>query len=165
MTGATVPEQSRALFAALYRRQYGPIIGYAQRRTGDRAVAEDITAEVFRIAWERCAAEPPTRAWLFVTARNLVQAHHRANRRASALHDRLVAEHRTGAPVLPAGDDVLAALGRLPEDQRELLMARYWDDLDAGDCAALCHCSVGTLWVRLHRARAALRRELTKGRA
>lgn len=163
VTDAAITPQTQARFAALYRRDYGAIVAYAQRRTGDREAAEDIAAEVFRIAWEQCAAEPPTRAWLFVTARNLVMAHHRASLRASALRDRLATEHRPDAAPRVADDDVLAALRRLPDEQRELLMARYWDDLDGNACAALCGCSVATVWVRLHRARAALRRELTRG--
>lgn len=156
-----VTGQTRAVFIDLYTREYPRIVAYAQRRTGERHSAEDIAADVFRIAWEGIAGGVPSTAWLFVTARNLLHAHHRVNQRSLRLRHRLQSEHApaAGEPAM-ATDKVLTALDRLPADQRELLIAYYWDDLSGADCAALTGCSVATVWVRLHRARAALRRRL-----
>lgn len=68
--------------------------------------------------------------------------------------------HQAAVPIDEARGRLLVALDRLPSEQRELLMAYYWDELKGADCAALAGCSVGAVWVRLHRARAALRLEL-----
>ncbi len=41
-----------------------------------------------------------------------------------------------------------------------VLQLTYWHGLSAGEAAQFLECSTGALWVRLTRARAALRREL-----
>lgn len=160
-----VDERVRAQFIATYTREQPRLVAYVLRRTGVRQVAEDVTAEVFRIAWERVAGGAPSTGWLFVTARNLVLAHHRATQRTAVVRQRLAedaAAHVAARPTEDTDGRVLTALDRLSAEQRELLMAHYWDDLSGADCAALVGCSVGAVWVRLHRARAALRAELSK---
>jgi RNA polymerase sigma-70 factor (ECF subfamily) len=157
-------DQVRAQFVATYTTEYPRLVAFVLRRTGSRQVAEDVTAEVFRIAWEQADGTLST-GWLFVTARNLVLAHYRSIQRTDSLRRRLVNEVATqpSATSIESTDDrVLVALDRLPEQQRELLTAHYWDGLSGADCAALAGCSVGAVWVRLHRARAALRVELEK---
>jgi len=51
----------------------------------------------------------------------------------------------------------MAGLDRLTESDRELLMAHYWDELSGAQCAQLVGCSMSAIWVRLHRARRALK--------
>jgi RNA polymerase sigma-70 factor (ECF subfamily) len=161
---AVVSARVRARFVALYTREYPRVVAYARRRTGDLGSAEDVAAEVFRIAWERLGGgnEMPSTGWLFVTARNLLHSHYRSVERSTMLRHRLEQEREGGTEERPddRAERVRDALGRLPVEQRELLIAHYWDDLSGADCAALVGCSVGAVWVRLHRARAALRREL-----
>lgn len=158
----SVDDRTRARFVAVYTRDHPRLVSFVLRRTGDRSAAEDVAAEVFRIAWERVAEAPPTSAWLFVTARNLTMAHHRATQRSAEVRQRLGAEDglRAGDPGDPRSERIVEALDRLSPEQRELLTAYYWDDLSGAECAALGGCSVGAIWVRLHRARVALRAAL-----
>jgi RNA polymerase sigma-70 factor (ECF subfamily) len=147
-------------FAALYAAQQPRVLGYVHRRVGNLAQAEDVTAEVFRIAWEKTGEDVPSPGWLFVTARYVVANQRRSGLRAADLH-RQVAEELGRRPVTgddPVGERVLEALDRLPADQRELLQATYWDGLTAAECAALFGVSTPAVWTRLHRARAALKR-------
>jgi len=146
--------QDTGAFVDLYAGQYPRIVAYAQRRLGTPEEAEDCAAEVFRLAWEQPAT--PGVGWLFVTAKNLVYARCRQRRRQSGLIDRLGRDGAAG-PSEDTGQAVRAALGRLEESQRELLMAFYWDDLPGARCAELLGCSTAAVWVRLHRARRALR--------
>lgn len=161
--GTVVSTAARARFVTVYTREYPRIVAYARRRTGDLQSAEDIAVEVFRIAWEQLASGgAPSTGWLFVTARNLLHTHHRLALHTGRLRHKLEQEREReadefrGEPV----ERMLDALDRLPAEQRELLMAHYWDDLSGADCAALVGCSVGAVWVRLHRARAALRHQI-----
>lgn len=157
-----VSPAARARFVTLYAREYPRIVAYARRRTGDLQSAEDVAAEVFRIAWEQLASGVPSTGWLFVTARNRLHTHHWQAQRTARLRLKLEREREREADPLhgkPA-ERMLEALERLPVEQRELLMAHYWDDLSGADCAALVGCSVGAVWVRLHRARAALRHQI-----
>lgn len=161
--GTAVSPAAKARFVTVYTREYPRIVAYARRRTGDLHSAEDIAVEVFRIAWEQLTSGGvPSTGWLFVTARNLLHTHHRLALRTGRLRHKLEQEREREADEL-RGEPVermLDALDRLPAEQRELLMAHYWDDLSGADCAALVGCSVGAVWVRLHRARAALRHQI-----
>ena len=55
------------------------------------------------------------------------------------------------------GASVLAALARLPEEQRAVVALREWEGLDYEEIAAIEGVPVGTVRSRLARARAALR--------
>jgi len=147
--------QDTQAFVTLYKAQYPRVLAYARRRLPGLAEAEDCAAEVFRIAWEQ--DRTPDVGWLFVTARNLTYAAHRAEG-----HRRDLASRFAFTPEADADPDlgVLEALDRLTEPERELLMAYYWDDLSGAQCARVLGCSVGAVWVRLHRARQALKEVL-----
>jgi DNA-directed RNA polymerase specialized sigma24 family protein len=45
-----------AEFTALYRANYGRVLRFVARRSPEAGDAEDITADVFRIAWDRARA-------------------------------------------------------------------------------------------------------------
>jgi RNA polymerase sigma-70 factor (ECF subfamily) len=160
-----VPPSHIARFSVLYQQQHPRVVAFARRRLSGDGAAEDCAAEVFRIAWERVVAgEPvPTAGWLFVTARHVLANGYRADARALETRRRfgdeleIQARELLSPDVDPVAERVVAALERLPGDQRELLIARYWDDLTGAELAALVGCSVGAVWVRLHRARVAFR--------
>jgi RNA polymerase sigma-70 factor (ECF subfamily) len=139
-----------AEFATLYRATHGRIVRYAARRIGP-SDAEDVAAEVFRIAWTRtCEGVEVSTGWLFVTAQNVLRNHVRTEVRAA---------RRTPAATVqdPPDDDVLDALDRLDEATRSLLMLRYWDELSGAELADVLGISTSAVWVRLHRARRAFR--------
>ncbi|MET0788421.1 MAG: sigma-70 family RNA polymerase sigma factor [Cellulomonas sp.] len=141
-------------FAALYKAAYGRIVRYAARRTDSDA--EDIAAEVFRIAWTRtCEGVDVTTGWLFVTAENVLRNHRRSAVRAQRLRT-VVAESLHDDPP-PETDAVLLALDRLDDESRSLLMLRYWDELSGAELASVLGISTSAVWVRLHRARRAFR--------
>jgi len=145
-------------FVELYEQQYPRVAAYARRRLGSMPDAEDCAAEVFRLAWEHDG--PVSVGWLFVTARNIVYATGRSNRRLSELCSRIAVEEGTKVSSEDLG--VLEALDSLSETDREILMAYYWDDLSGAQCAVLMGCSSAAVWVRLHRARQALKTVLEK---
>jgi len=145
-------------FVELYEKQYPRVVAYARRRLGSTMDAEDCAAEVFRLAWEH--DDPPSVGWLFVTAKNIVYAVSRSNRRLSELCSRIAVEE--GTQITDEDLGVLDAMDALSEADREILMAYYWDDLSGAQCAGLMGCSVAAVWVRLHRARQALKTILQK---
>ncbi|MFF5536746.1 RNA polymerase sigma factor [Streptomyces cinerochromogenes] len=146
-----------ARFTALYTREHPRVCAYVHRRSGDRGAAEELTAEVFRTAWERMTdGQDVGTGWLFVTARNLLSNHHRSMARLSEIH-RAVAETMGRAPASDRDDAVLDALDRLPAAHREVLLLSYWDGLSAAEAGAVLGCSTSAVWVRLHRARKAFR--------
>ncbi|MDR2454804.1 MAG: sigma-70 family RNA polymerase sigma factor [Bifidobacteriaceae bacterium] len=157
-------------FAELFQLHHGRVEGYLLRRVQDRERAQDLAAEVFRVAWTRALeGGVPSPPWLFATARNLLANAWRAEGRAARLEAALATElSRDPNPAMPPQqladlrEHVYAGLNELPQRQRELLMARYWDGLTGAECAALIGCPPAAVWMRLSRARAAFKAVYTR---
>ena len=81
------------VFADLYRAYTEAVFNYCLFRVGNRAVAEDLTADTFERAWRSRRSFRPDRAgfntWLFTIARNIVTDWQRrqARRALSKLSD------------------------------------------------------------------------------
>jgi len=150
-----------ASFRALYERHRDDVWRYLRRRT-DHHVAEDLTTEVFVVAWRR-REEPPEAElpWLYGVARNVLANHRRGAGRAAALTER--AEHeapaveRDHAEPADARADVLAALKRLAPADREVLLLVAWEGLTSAEAAKVLGCRPTAARARLHRARKRLR--------
>ncbi len=129
---------------------------YAARRAG-LDDADDVVAEVFLIAWRRIDDLPEDpRPWLLGVARRVLANRRRGEARRAAMHDRLVAgaPGAVGGRVAQVSDGVVAAaLARLGERDREVLLLTAWEGLGHADAARVLGIRTGTLTVRLHRAR------------
>jgi RNA polymerase sigma-70 factor (ECF subfamily) len=152
-------------FTGLYDAYYRNVLRYALLHA-EPGSAEDVTSEVFLIAWRQLQAVPdPPLPWLLGGARNLLRKQADARRRRRRLADRITAL-TTEADVIAwdAGEYVveraaaLEALGALAERDVEALTLVTWEGLDARAAAAVTGCSPRAFTVRLHRAR----RRLTK---
>lgn len=132
--------------------------------TRDLPLAEDLVAEAFARAWvhwRRVSSHPAPRAWIVRTALN---AHITAwRRRRRELPWMRLASVERSAPDLAATSidaDLLEAILRLPERQRQVLALRVFLDLDTATTAELLHIAPGTASAHLARAIAQLRTEL-----
>ena len=155
---------SREQFEQLYREHAGAVLAYSRRRT-TREAADDVVADVFLIAWRRVddvPAEPLP--WLLGVARRVLANQRRGEYRGAALRDRIRGQQVSGVGAA-VGDDgpsaAVRALWSLDASDQELLMLIAWDRLTRAQAAEALGVSVGTLAVRLHRAR----RRLAKARA
>jgi RNA polymerase sigma factor (sigma-70 family) len=150
-----------AWFATFYRANYSLILTTCERRLSDLKSAEDATAEVFRVAWERFrAGQELSLPWLYGVARNIVGREYRRSRRTWQLIEAAALAERAGMPAPDRALEVRSAVAQLRRADRELLFMAYWEDLAPIEMAQILGCSVPALWVRLNRARAALRRRL-----
>jgi len=156
MTGDELQDVTR-----LYERYAGAVHRYALRRS-DRETAEEITAQVFMVAWSRRPALPEDALpWLYGVARRALADQRRGAARRKRLGERLRGEAVEETSVPELLDDGLArALRRLSPGDREALLLRYWEELEPAQIAQAMGCSRATMAVRLHRARLRLRREL-----
>jgi RNA polymerase sigma-70 factor (ECF subfamily) len=102
--------------------------------------------------------ESPT-GYLFRTAMNV---NRNRLRRIQVRARRLFREDSSPDHSSRVGDqqDVRLALTRLSRAEREALVLVDWQQLDAAEAGVLLGISANAVRVRLHRARAALRREL-----
>ena len=164
-----------AAFEAFYREHVEAVERFVARRVSDPHLAADLTAEVFLAVIDAAASyrasrgEP--RAWLFGIARNVVASEFRRadrERRAQARIDgrRLldtddVARMQERIDAGAHARELYAALDALPEGERAVFELTALDELTPRQAAAALGIRPVTARVRLHRARAALRAELT----
>lgn len=165
MTSVAAGDQGATLLA-LYDGAVGEVYGYLLARCRNRAVAEDLTSEVFMAAVDAIArgrVERVTTAWLIGIARHkLVDHWRRAEREGRRLH--AVADDPN---VSPAEDDpweaqldVLAArdvLDQLGAPHRAALSLRYLDGLSVPDVAAVLERTIHATEALLVRAKRAFR--------
>ncbi|MEJ7561450.1 MAG: sigma-70 family RNA polymerase sigma factor [Ilumatobacteraceae bacterium] len=145
------------LFRRLFVAHFDDLWRFARRRCPSAADADDITAQVFAVAWRRRDELPGTgvRLWLFGVARHVLANHRRSNERQRRLQLRLIDNHRDDhheAPDLPR-EELRAALAWLSDDDRDVVLMRCWDGLGITDIAVLLDCTPNAVSVRLHKAR------------
>jgi RNA polymerase sigma-70 factor (ECF subfamily) len=146
---------------SLYDAALPQVYGYLLARCGQRAVAEDLTAETF-LAAVRAEADgdgPTSVGWLIGTARHkLVDHWRRVEREQRGL--RLMDDDPVEDP-WDAELDALRAqqvLAELSAGHRAALTLRYLDDLPVPQVAALLQRTVHATEALLVRARTAFRR-------
>jgi RNA polymerase sigma-70 factor (ECF subfamily) len=143
---------------------------YARVLTGDATRADDLVQDTLARAWEKRAlwqAGTDLRAWLFTIMHN-VHVNQLALARREAGNVSLDAEGEFGAAwqVPVRGNqldrielsELLAQVGRLPAEQRAVLLLAAVEELRYEEIAAVLAIPVGTVMSRLSRARDKLRR-------
>lgn len=146
-------------FEHIWTAHYGAVHAYAARRVGGDA--EEVCAEVFLAAWRRFHELPPDPLpWLLASARNVIGTTWRSETRRARLQDRLYACTPEDRDVDRSGRDseLFAALARLGDGDRELLLLVFWEGLSPSRAARVLSIAPGTARTRLWRARLRLRR-------
>jgi len=154
-----------AALTELYDRCGSTTFGYLVRVLGDRATAEDVQQQVFTEVWRRGPEYDPQRAgllaWVMTIARSRAIDHLRK---------------RIPEPADPHGPEVLHDgaqasederlldrwriadyLGRLPDEERELLRMRFYGELTQAEIAETTGIPLGTIKTRMVRGLVRLR--------
>ena len=150
-------------FDALYQAHRDDVWRYLRRRTADDH--EDLTTEVFLVAWRRRDQLPhEPLPWLYGVARKVLANHRRGDARRAALAERAAAHAREDTPDLADAvglrEDLSQALATLKEPDRELVLLVAWEGLTIAEAAAALGCTRAAAAVRLHRARKRLHHAL-----
>ena len=157
-------------FTLLYNAHYRAILGYLLRRLDSVATAQDLTEDVFLIAWRKLDEVPEGDEggyWLYGVARPVLANHLRTSARRVGLLG-----FRTPRPPPAQPDEqvvrseeartVMAAVTRLRKQDRELIRLAYWDELPHAVIGDLLGCSRNAVDVRLHRALRRLKKAMTR---
>lgn len=156
----------------LYNRYNRMIFGLALNMVGDRATAEEITLDVFTRVWERAKTYRPDRAkvstWLISITR-----HHSIDvlrRRGTRPEQHSVSWNETSSNVTQSGNNpeqatevamrrerILAAVARLPEDQKQALSLAYFAGYTHSQIAEALDQPLGTVKTRIRLAMQKLR--------
>jgi RNA polymerase sigma-70 factor, ECF subfamily len=152
------------------------LYGYALVLAQNRTDAEDLVQETYLRAIRamgRLREDSNVKGWLFTILRNVWLNELRQRRRApesvdveaderlfSLADDNMKSPH--DAYVLNVERRHLrAALQQLPEEAREVVLLREWEELSYQEIATILDCPVGTVMSRLSRARSKLRNLLS----
>ncbi len=133
---------------------------------GPGAQAEDVAQEALTRAWanlDRFQAGTNLEAWLYTILRNEFYTHLRKRRREVPDPDGSYAAMLVTPPEQEAHvnfRDLRTALTQLPAPLREAVLLVGASGLSYEDAAAVCHCAIGTMKSRVHRARLRLTRML-----
>lgn len=170
----TMPELSfdERWFRGLFEAHHQDLVGYAARRLSSLEDAKDVVSEVFAVAWRRRAVIPDgeeqERMWLYGVARRTLANTQRSERRWALMAARLMSLHESVAPDHATSDDAsdlaeaYRALEALRPDDREILLLSLWEDLSVAQIASVMNLRPANVSVRLHRAKARLRREFLR---
>ena len=142
---------------------------YARALTGNRAIADDLVQDTLERAWGRFhlwRRGSDLRAWLFTIMHNLYVNQRRSRPAEWSL------EVRGKKSELPARAtqednleirDLVAALRRLPDEQREVVLLVGLEQMSYQEAAQVLGIPLGTVMSRLSRGRERLRVLMSDG--
>jgi RNA polymerase sigma-70 factor, ECF subfamily len=159
----------------VYERHVSDVSRWMRRLIGPRQDVEDLIHEVFLVALRRRGSfrgDASVKTWLFRITHQVA----RSRRGRERWRRWLFLRHASGladarpAPVTPLEEieqreqiaRLYQALDRLPDDQRTALILFEIEGLPGDEVAELLGLTIGAVWVRLHRGRARLLKELSK---
>jgi RNA polymerase sigma factor (sigma-70 family) len=137
---------------------------YARTFVRDAGAADDLVQDTLERAisrWHQRRSDGDTRTWLFTILHNLAVSHlRRAARRGRDVPLDDAGESDVAVPSTQEDalrrDDILGAVGQLPDDQRSVLLLVSIEDVSYTEAARILDIPIGTVMSRLARARARL---------
>ena len=153
----------------LYERHYQGIYRYVYYRVGDSCLAEDLTADIFMKMLHGIESYSiqgvPFSAWLYRIARNRIIDHMRRQPEKTdvSLEEARVESIASGETTLENAlqrDELLKAVQVLTDDQRQVILLKFIEDLDNASIAAILGKTEGAVKSLQHRALDTLRHHI-----
>ena len=155
----------------LYDRYEAKIYSYIYRRTGERTLAEDLTAQVFLKMLEAIRRDKAWHSsfsgWLYRIAHNsIVDYYRRRDRKQQVpIDDVPVLIDENESPVRAAekqfdAERLRSAIGRLTSEQAEVISLRFLEGYSINEVATLMDKTEGAIKALQYRAVATLRQLL-----
>lgn len=167
-----VEEGSREAFAELFGVFAPRVKSYLLRLGAEPALAEEIAQEVMLTVWRKAEQYDPAQAsvstWIFRIARNRrIDAHRRAASRPepdendAELFPAEIETPHAALDRIETEGRVRAALATLPEEQRQMLQAAFYEGLSQTEIAERFNLPLGTVKSRTRLAFGRLRNTLS----
>ncbi len=155
----------------LYDRYEARIYSYIYRRTGNETLAEDLTAQVFLKMLEAIRGDKAWHSsfsgWLYRIAHNAVIDYYRLRDRQQqvSLEDTLTTTASDHNPVVMAevsldAERLRVAIGRLTEEQAEVITLRFLEGYNISEVAEMLDKTEGSIKALQYRAVTTLRQLL-----
>jgi RNA polymerase sigma factor (sigma-70 family) len=151
-------------FETIFQRHHAPLLSYCRHTLGNQDEAEDALQQAFIKAHQALlhgTAPRELRPWLYTIARNCCLSAITARRGwvgIESLEDHTPALVGLSDQVRQREDlrELVAGIGRLPEDQRSALLLAELDDLNHQAIATIVGCEVSKVKALIYQARSAL---------
>jgi RNA polymerase sigma factor (sigma-70 family) len=150
-------------FARAYDEHVWRVYGFLAYRLRDREVAEDLTQATFERALRAWSRFDPERAsestWLIAIARNLLIDHHRRHRsgRFGEIDERVAPMVSGPEERVSASPELIEALARLSDRDREVVALRFGGDLTGPEIARVMDLTLANVQQILSRSLRKLR--------
>ena len=157
------------LFARLVLEFQGPVYNLALRMTGSRSEAGDLTQEIFVRAWLNLDKYDPEKkffTWLYTLSLNLIRNHLKKTPPGPAGHYLPEQDRAEDSPLADPvkafnqklrEEDLQRLLLKLPVEQREALLLRFFKDVSYAEMAAILGVSGSCAKMRVRRGLVRLR--------
>ncbi len=177
---ARVAEGDDEAFSILVERYQHRVFGFCARMIGDRAEAEDLAQDVFLTLYRNAGnfrGESAFSTWLFRIAKNQTlnrikylerrgRSARRRERDSEARLSRVADETALGPDDIVANREratmVQAAIDELGEEHRAVVVLRDMEDMSYEEISEITGLPLGTVKSRIHRARSALAKRLSR---
>jgi RNA polymerase sigma factor (sigma-70 family) len=148
-------------FEAIFKRHHAPLLSYARHMLANQDEAEDVLQQAFIKAHRALlggTVPRELRPWLYAIVRNCCLSAIAARRHTVELDERAANLAGLTEAVYEREDlrELLADIGRLPEDQRSALLLAELDDLSHQSIATIVGCPVSKVKALIYQARSAL---------
>lgn len=149
----------RAAFERIYNLLVDDLYSYIRGQTRNETVAEDLVANVFLKAWRSAKGYRPSshtfRRWIFTIARNEVRDYWRASQRTLPMVEFEISDERQPEPQSDPAEVrrlVQQALATLTEEQRQVVVLRYFSNKSHEEIATILGKREGAVRAQLMRA-------------
>lgn len=149
----------RAAFERIYNLLVDDLYSYIRGQTRNETVAEDLVANVFLKAWRSAKGYRPSshtfRRWIFTIARNEVRDYWRASQRTLPMVEFEISDERQPEPESDPVEVrrlVQQALATLTEEQRQVVVLRYFSNKSHEEIATILGKREGAVRAQLMRA-------------
>lgn len=170
---ALVQGNNQEAFGVLMDRYQGKLLRYGRRFLAQSASVDDAVQDVFIKVYENIRSFDSTRkfsSWIFRIAHNEFISTLRANSRSPLAIDMDTLVSHPSYEIDPALEEeriemqqaIERGLEVLPEAQREVVILYYLEELSYQEISDILRIPLGTVGVRLRRARAALKKNFEK---
>lgn len=148
----------------LVRRHYQPLIRYLQRLAGSDHLAEELHQQTWLSVLDHIDRFEPSagggfKAWLFRIATNKANDHWRSRGRERSAKQglRLVTDETVphAGHRMEGGEQehrLRVAIDALPENQKQVVLLRYYSNLKFIEIAEMLGCPLNTALGRMHKA-------------
>lgn len=138
---------------------------YARGQVRDATLADDLVQDCLERAvarWHQRRPDSSVKAWLYTILHNLaIDGGRRKSRQGKSIEIDDTMQHELATPPLQdqrlRTGDILSAVGRLPPEQRAVLLLVGVEELSYQEAAAVLGVPIGTVMSRLSRGRDHLR--------